>query len=420
VFGIYPAWRQSRNDPQQALVGATRSSTASKAGVRGRSILIGIEVGLSTALLMMAGTLTHSFVRLMNVNTGFTLQHGLSAELDLPGGTYDSIQSSNEFYKRLLTTLQEQPGIGMAGLTSQMPLEGETWMDGISRPGDTQPPAERPTANVRFISRTYFSVMGIPLEHGRTFQEQGRERGNAVIISSVLAKKLWPHEDPVGQTLMFNERAAQVVGVVADTRADIDKNAPPVAYVPYWSELLGSDSNLTVVIRSNLTSDRVASILRRTVASIDGGVPVSKIQTFGEVKSSALASRRFQMTLVGIFAGAAMLVAALGIFGVMASVVAARRNEIGIRMALGATSAGVVRMVLRQGFVPVMAGLIAGIATAIVFGSVLQTLLYQVAPADPVTLCSVAVMLIVVAALACWIPARRASRIDPLEALHYQ
>jgi putative ABC transport system permease protein len=193
-----------------------------------------------------------------------------------------------------------------------------------------------------------------------------------------------------------------------------------VAYVPYWSNVLGVEDHLSVVVRSNLNSDTVAGILRQTVASMDQDVPVSKIRTFGEVKSEALASRRFHTMLAGVFAGAALLVAALGIFGVIASVVAARRSEIGIRMALGATSAGVVRMVLRQGMMPVTLGMITGIAVAVALGSLIKALLYEVSPSDPTTVSIVVTLLAVVAAVACWIPARQAARIDPLEALRYQ
>jgi predicted permease len=420
VFGFYPAWRQSRSNPQAAPNSGSRSATASKAGIRMRTTLIGIEVGLNTALLVMTGALTHSLVRLMNVDAGFAIQRGMSAEIDLPEGKYIDIGASNAFYRRLLEKLQQQPGIGLTGLTSQMPLEGETWMDGVSRPGDTQPPAERPTANVRFVSRSYFRAMGVALEAGRIFEEQGREHGNAVIVSSALARRLWPEEHPVGQTLLFNQRITQVVGVVTDARADIDKKAPPVAYVPYWSNVLGNDSHLTVVIRSTLSSKEIAAILRRTVTSIDTGVPVSNVQTFSELKSDATAGRRFQLTLVAVFAGAALLVASLGIFGVIAGIVTARRSEIGIRMAFGATSAGIVRLVLRQGMLPVGLGMAGGIATTAACGALVQSLLYEVSPADPITVCSVVGLLLIVAVLACWIPARRASRVDPVEALHYQ
>jgi len=300
-----------------------------------------------------------------------------------------------------------------------LPLNGETWIDFMSRPGDTRPMFQKPTTNVRFISGSYFEAMGIPLLGGRTF-EPSDKKNTVVMVSSTVAKNLWPHENPVGQTLLLEDKPMRVVGVAGDTRADLDKNAPSVVYVPYWDHSNGMQANLNVVLRASIPTRDAVRVLRKAVAALDSGVPVSYVETFGDVLSDAVSQRRFQMLLVGAFAISALLVAALGIFGVIAGVVSARRNEIGIRMALGASRAGVVGMVIRQGMIPVLAGLFAGIIVTLGFGSAIGKLLYQVRPADPLTIALVVVLLTAVALLACWAPARRAAAIDPMESLRYE
>lgn len=420
VFGLYPAWQQSRHDPQEALGASSRSSTTSRKRARGRTLLIAFEVGLSTMLLVVAGLLMSSFTRLLHVNTGFRVEHGLSATLELPAVTYRDPQKEDNFYNRLLTALQNRPGIKDAGLISQMPLDGQMWNDDLSRPGDTRPVFSRPVTNVRFTDGSYFPAMGVPVLQGRVFTNQNAEKKGVAMISVSVAHYLWPKENPIGRTLLLDDQPLQVIGIVGNTRAEIGKTPPLMVYVPYWATVIGRVRDLSVVLRSSLDPRDTISILRRAVTSIDRTVPVSDIRTFDQIVSESVAPQRFQTMLAGIFGIAALLVAALGVFGIVAGLVAARRSEIGIRMALGATSASVLKMVLRQGLAPVIAGLIAGIGTAVAFGSALRSLLYEVSPTDPLTLCGVAALIMVSAALACWIPARRASRINPVEALHYE
>ncbi len=419
VFGLYPAWRQSLRDPQEALAASSRSSTGSRTSTRGRSILIAVEVGLSTVLLVVGGLLLASFVRLMNTNTGFDIANHLSAQISLPGAGYSKPEEVAGFYTKLLDELSTQPGIRQAAVTSHLPLNGETWIDFISRPGDTRPVFQKPTTNVRFISGSYFEAMGIPLLGGRSFEPSDKKNA-VVVVSSTVAKALWPRDNPVGQTLVLQDQPMHVIGVAGDTRADLDKSAPSVVYVPYWDHSNGSVSNLIVILRSSIPAHDLVNILRRDVAKLDSGVPISHVETFRDVLSDAVSQRRFQMLLVGAFAISALLVTALGIFGVIAGVVSARRNEIGIRMALGASRAEVVGMVIRQGMMPVLAGLFAGIAITLAFGSALGKLLYQVRPADPAILACVILLLSGVAVLACWVPARRAAGVDPMEALRYE
>ncbi len=419
AFGLYPAWRQSRRDPQEALAASSRSSTGSKAGTRGRSILVAVEVGLSTVLLVIGGLLFASFVRLINTQVGFALENRVSAQISLPGATYGKSENVTAFYDKLLDDLSRQQGIRRAAVTSHLPLNGETWIAMTARPGDTRPMFQRPTTNLRFISGSYFEAMGIPLLAGRAMALSDK-KNDVIVISSAVAQNLWPCEDPVGQVLLLDEKRLRVIGVAGDTRTDIDKRAPSIVYVPYWQKEPAAPGNLTVVLRSSIPSRDAVSTLRRSLAKLDRSVPLSQVETFGEVLSKAVSQRRFQLVLVAVFAISALLVAALGIFGVIAGVVSARRNEIGIRMALGATTAGVVGMVIRQGILPVVAGLSVGIAVTLGFGSAIGKLLYQVHAADPLTVVAVTLLLTGVAVLACWIPARRAARIDPMEALRYE
>ena len=261
--------------------------------------------------------------------------------------------------------------------------------------------------------------MGIPLIDGRTFGLSDKKNA-VVIISAAVARALWPRENPVGQMLVLEDESMRVIGVAGDTRADLDKSAPSVVYVPYWDHSNGIQSNLNVVLSTSVPARDAMAVLRHAVAKLDSGVSISDMQTFGAVLSDAVAQRRFQMLLVGAFAISALLVAALGIFGVIAGMVSARRNEIGIRMALGGSTTSVAGMVIMQGMMPVLIGLLGGITVTLGFGSAIAKLLYQVRPADPLTYAAVTLLLGAVAVLACWIPARRAARIDPMEALRYE
>jgi putative ABC transport system permease protein len=355
----------------------------------------------------------------MDTNPGFEIANRVSAQLSLPGAHYSKPENVIAFYDKLLDQLSSQPGLRKAAVISQLPLNGENWIDMMSRPGDTRPMFQKPTTNVRFISGSYFEAMGVPLVGGRTFALSDK-RNAVVVISGAVARALWPRENPVGQTFVLEDKPMRVIGVAGDTRADLDKSAPSVVYVPYWDHSNGIQPNLNVILRTSRPTRDAVMALRHTVAKLDRGVPITDVKTLGEVLSDAVAQRRFQMLLVSLFGISALLVAALGIFGVIAGVVSARRNEIGIRMALGATTTGVVGMVIQQGMMPVLAGLLAGIAVTLGFSSVIGKLLYQVHAADPVIFAAVTLLLTGVAALACWIPARRAANIDPMEALRYE
>ncbi|HSU53303.1 MAG TPA: ADOP family duplicated permease, partial [Candidatus Dormibacteraeota bacterium] len=334
VFGLYPALQQSRRNPQATLGATSRSSTASRKSAGARVLLIAFEVGLSTMLLIVAGLFMNSFVRLLDVNTGFQARHGVSAQINLPGANYKSDGSVQLFYEKLLNSIEHRPGIAEAGLISQLPLEGEMWNDDLSRPGDPRPVSSRPWTNVRFIGGSYFAAMGVPLLEGRTFRNRTGERKDVVVVSDSVAKQLWPKESPVSQPVILNGQSFTVIGVAGDTRAEMDKVAPLMVYVPYWASNIGSVSQYNVILSTTLPPHDAITLLRQTVSSLDHGVAISKVRSFDEIVADSVAPRRFQLTLVSLFAVAALLVAALGIFGIVAGLVAARRSEIGIRMAL--------------------------------------------------------------------------------------
>jgi len=416
LFGLYPAWRQSRRDPREALAASGRSSTGSKAATRGRSILVAVEFGMSTVLLIVGGLLLTSFARLMNTNPGFEIANHVSAQLNLPEASYGKSENITQFYDQLMEQLASEPGIRKAALISHLPLKGETWIDAMSVVWDQRPMLEKPTTNVRFISGSYFDAMGIRLTSGRTFNRADKSAA-VVVISAAAARILWPHDEPVGRTMILEDKPYRVVGVAGETQTALDESAPPVVYLPFWDHSKGMQADLNVVLHTSVPAGDAAAVLRRAVAKLDSGIPVSHFETFGEALSETSAQRRFQILLVGGFALSALLVAAIGVFGVVAGAVSARRNEIGIRIALGASRAGVIGMVVRQGLLPVLTGLLAGIAVTLAFRSAIDKLLYQMDSADPWTLIGVTRLLGGVAVSACWMPAWRAARIEPIEVL---
>ena len=322
-----------------------------------------------------------------------------------------------KFFLQVLAGVEALPGVRSAGLNSAMPLQGETWVDIIWLPGDTRPVFERLTANIRFISPGYFKTLDIPVRAGRTFEDRDRNKDVAVIAQRT-ADKLWPGQDPIGKRFYRgDERLREVIGVVGDIRTSLQQGPVVTVYRPYWEE---TPNQASLLVRTSMDPRAIAAAVRREVWKIDSEIPVARMRTMEEVISEAAAPRRFQMLLVLLFAGSALLLASLGIYGVVSYTVAQRTNEIGIRVALGARAADVYRMVLRQGLTPVVLGLIAGVAGALALGRLLSSLLFEVSPADPFTIGTVVVALMAVAAFACTVPALRATRVDPITALRYE
>ena len=424
LFGLIPSWRAARSEPQDTLQAGGRSLTQNRGGLRLNELLVSAEVALSAALLVAAGLLIASLLRILSIDQGFQPDHVLTVKLNLPLGKYRDDKQQVAFIDRLLPAIQALPGVRAAGSISALPLEGELWVDMITREDDHRSPFLRPLANYRAISAGYFVTMGIPILQGRPFQASDRGH-NIEIVSARTASRIWPGENPVGKRARRgddgNPVLMEIAGVVADTRTAMNGDPPLMVYRPYWNTSNpGSIRNVSLVIRTAQDPQSIGKAVRNTIWSLDSELPVPEMTTMQQVITASVAQRRFETALLGGFASAALLLAVIGIYGVISYSMNRRRNEIGIRMALGAEARQVIGMVLTQGMRPVVLGLVAGLGAALALGRVLGTLLYEIRPTNPAVLLAAAATLGAAAALACFIPARRASRADPAAVLRYE
>jgi predicted permease len=365
----------------------------------------------------VAGLLATSLLRLMDADKGFDVDNILTVDVALAGNRYAEPAIREQFFERLLEQVSALPGIEASGFVTRLPMSGETWLDPIYLESETGRDTERHSVNNRYTSPGYFPAMNIAIRHGRAFNESDRRQGVAV-LSEKAAKLLWPGEaNPVGRRFMGeDDKVKTLVGIVADVRATLQGDPPPTAYYPYWQRVPGG---VSLVVRGN-TLQPVAGMLRSVLRNQDAQLAIQAIRPMQELVDRSVAQRRFQTTLLSVFAASALLVASLGIYGVVSYSVARRRNEIGIRMALGARRAGLFKLVIRQGMVPVLIGLAAGVTTALLLGSTIRGLLFGVQPTDPLIIAEVAVVLLVVAILACFIPARQAASTDVVKALRLE
>jgi putative ABC transport system permease protein len=323
--------------------------------------------------------------------------------------------------KSLLDSVQALPGVTSAGVSNLLPLSGEGGNNLISLEGTTLPFPERPLADIRGVNPEYFQTMNIPLLHGGIFSEADGDRKLA-LISALTAERLWPEQNPLGKRFRIgdpNGPFVEVSGVVGDVRSvALDKQPSLTIYVPYWQRRTWGGPSLAVKTAVDPLS--LSSSIRNAIRRIDSELPVPGFQTMEQVVDESVAQRRFQMNLIVVFALTALVLASLGIYGVVSYSVALRTNEMGIRMAVGAGGADILRMILRQAMTPVALGISGGLIISLIVGRLLSGLLYGVAPVDAVTIASVISILAGVAAFASFVPARRASRIDPLIALRYE
>ena len=424
LFGALPAWRVSHAEPQLALKAGAVTTTESRRARRLRESLVGFEVGVGTLLLIVAGLLTTSMVRLLGVDKGFTTEHVLAVDVSLPPQNYTKLEQEEEFYENVLARVRALPGVKSAGWINKLPLAGQSNANFINVPGRSTQDLHAPIANYRFVSPGYFQSMGIHVRQGRLIELADRDRHVAVISESV-ARKVWPGADPLGKQFHPGEDQrplTEVIGVVADIRT-VALDAPPLlmVYLPFGqgSQMWGG-SYASLVVRAPIAPAALGATVRSAIRSVDSGVPILHLRPLTEIVSESVSLRRFQMGLASLFATIALLLAALGIYGVVSYSVARRRQELGIRMALGAQGSDLRDLVLLQGMRPVVMGWTAGVLAALVAGGAIRGLLFGVTAQDPFTLAGVTVVVLATAALACYLPARRATKVDPLVALRYE
>ena len=418
LAGLLPAWRTAQTNPQDALQAGARSAD-STVRLRTREFLVGLETALGAMLLVAAGLLVASFAKLVRVPEGFEVEHILTVNLQLPEAQYTEAHQPRDFWQRVLAATSGLPDVESSALTNFLPLHGEVNDDPMNLPGDTRSAAERPFASYRCVSPTFFRVFDIPLLNGRelTWADAGTA---AVVISEATARTAWPGLSPIGQRFNVDPSSGfpgyQVVGVVGDTRSVNLFEAPtPMVYELCQGTLTGS-----LILRTRLPATAVAPELHAAIWKIDPTVAIPSIRSMGQIVLQSLAPQRFETLLTSLFAAAALLLACLGIYGVVSYSVVRRTREIGIRMALGAQKADLLWRVMRQGLTPALLGLGAGIIGALGLTRLLSSLLFGVKPTDPLTFIAVSLILSGVAAVACYIPARRAMRVDPMVALRYQ
>jgi len=410
LVGVLPALRQASVTPGDTLKVDSYTSTDGPRGSRTRRTLVAVQTGVGVALLVATGLLVVSFVRLLHIDKGFDTEGVLAIDVALPPSIYATADRQLRFFDDVLGRARSLPGVASAATTSRLPLRGETVVNLLSYQHDTRPLEQRPTANYRYVSPDYFASIGTPILRGRTFRDTDRGR-QVVILSARAANALWPGQDPIGRIVRtggYLGADSAVIGVAADTRAvDLARNDILFAYLPYWLRISNVE---TIVLRTSVPPSTLTSAIRRTVLDIEPSAAIPRVQTMDDVVGLAMADRQFELSLMTAFGGAAAMLAALGVYGVVSYSVARRGREMGIRMALGATAGDIYKLVFGEGVTPVAIGIAGGLTASIAFGRVMAGLLFDVRPTDPVVMTIAAATIVIATLLACAAPARRASR----------
>jgi len=415
--GAVPAWIGSRTHPHEVLQSESRLASESRNSRRLRRILVAAEVAVSLALVLMTGLLTASLVKLMRIDRGFDADRVMTASVDLPNGSYRDLQSRAAFYREVLGRLRQLPGVEDAGLTSLLPLAGDRWLDMIRVGGDARPFMELPVEHFRWISPGYLEAIHLPLIAGR-YMSNADEGKNYALISELTARTLWPGTNPIGKQFTrggMTEAPFTVIGVVSDARTISLANTDPLmVYAPYWYRC---DSGGNLVVRTRQDPGMMGDAIRKAVWSVNSDVSVPVVRSLGGVITDSVANRRFEMDLLLLFAVSALLLAGLGVYGVVTYSVVQREREIGLRMALGAQRASIYGLVLRDGLLPILAGAVIGVGVAFALARVMAGLLFQVSAYNPAIVAGAVCVLVAVGTGACLLPARRAASVEPMQAL---
>jgi predicted permease len=427
VFGLAPALQASNVELNEALKEGGRGSTEGIMRNRVRSLLVVSEVALSLVLLVGAGLLIKSFMRLREVDPGFDAKNLLTTSLTPSRAKYADAERQNNFYREVLGRIQALHGVDAAGFVDPLPLSGNSSSVTFTVEGREVAPGRLFSSNRRMISPEYFRAMRIPLLEGRAFNEHDtKDTPLVLIVNETFARRFFPGTDPVGKRVLIgaspeqpNPPPHEIVGVVGDVRHEgLDTEAGPEYYVSYQQTPLRHGS--LVVRTTSVEAASMAASLRSTIKQVDQEQYIPSFEPMQQLLAESFARRRFNMMLLGLFASVALVLASVGIYGVMSYAVTRRTHEIGIRIALGARSHDVVGMIVRQGMTLVLAGLLLGLAGAFALTRIMASLLFGVSPTDALTFIAVSALLAGIALLACLIPARRATRVDPMVALREQ
>ena len=425
IFGLAPALQMSRPNLTESLKEGGRGFGGSAKGNRLRGALVIAEVAMTLVLLVAAGLLVRTLVRLGKVDKGFNSQNVLTMNIGLPGVKYPKAENWIAFYKQLNERMASLPGVKAAGITSVLPLSDNFDGRGLAVEDHPKPPGEEISVDLYVVTPGYLRALEIPLQKGRAITEQDTADAMKIaLINQTMAQQLWPNQDPIGKRIKFpgSEKNPQpwrtIVGVVSDvSQYALDQKAPMQIYLPH--EQFPTSFN-TIVVKTANQPEELTAAVRGAILSVDGEQAVYNVATLQELQSNSILLRSFFMLLLITFASLALVLAAVGIYGVMSYAVTQRTQEIGIRMALGAGTNDVLRLILRSGLMMAAAGILIGLAGAFALTRLLAALLFGVQPTDAMTFASVSATLIAAALLACYLPARRAAKVDPLMALRYE
>ena len=421
LFGLVPALRTVRVNLIDSLKDGMRGSSESALRNRTRSLLVVFESAIAVMLLIGAGLLVRSLVALQNVDPGFDPNNVLTMRISLPRQKYDTPEKAANFFGQLETRVAGLPGVESAALISELPLSNQP--NDMPFTVEGRPPvasiSEGFGADFRMVTQNYFNALRIPLLRGRNFTEQEvRQSDKVLLVSEQLVAQIFPNEEPLGKRLVMamSGEPYEIIGIVGDIRHQ-SLGAPglPTMYMP--SHMRGSTN---VVVRTKVDPLSIVAGVRKEVQALDPDQPIAAIKTMNEWVTTSVAAPRYRTTLLALFAALAMILAATGIYGVMSYSVAQRTHEIGVRMAMGARQFDVLKLVVRQGMILTLIGVALGLGGAFALTRVMSTLLFGVTAKDPITFAAVAALLMAVAFIACFVPARRATKVDPLVALRYE
>jgi predicted permease len=426
LFGILPALRSLRVPPQAVLQANSTRASITREGRKTRNALVAAEVACTVVLLIVTSLVLRSFSRLLRQDRGFDSSHVTAAQVDLFTAPYsDALPNVKAvklaFADRALAALERLPGVQSVALTSVMPLTGETWVDNLARPDHPMRPADTPPINVRWVTSNYLSTMHIPLVAGRVISPDDRGNPYVAMISERTAREGFPGENPLGKKIEGlipdNNHPITVIGVVADTRINGLKDSAAMLYMPYWGF---TPWTLTFLVRSSQASDSLIPEIRRTLWDVDPQVAIPTLKPMDDQLSDSVATDRFQVEVLSSFAASALLLALMGIYGVLAYSVSTRHQEFGIRIALGSSKSTLIQLVLRQAAYPVLLGTGVGLTLSFAALRLVRSMLYQTPMMDPVAIGGSLLAIFAAGTVAAVIPARHAASVDPVQALRTQ